>query len=483
MKGVNVERSRQPKKAGELIPRIEPAEGGKLMKEAMQVTRDPRSLERARKDLCKSFSSSSSRRAKEVKRQEVLTLATAVAEGRRPLPLSVDTVEKVAAAMKAAGFKSGPQYLGELRLAHVEAGYELGAWLIRAFRLCQKALERDRGPTRRAPEIRPEQLSRSCLPRQNKRCLVAPELAYLWAMTWMLREIEVRQVLWRHIRVQEENKLVTLSIQKSKMDQSGAGVRRTLTCCGKEKCDKVCAWHLAQELMKHKGEADDLVFLTREGKAPTKQDVVNSWKWISTPTCTGHSARRSGAMHYVRLGMNISELAYLGRWKSSAVLSYAEEALEEVAANRGHPVEQLSREQKNFAESHSSQDLHQPQLEDSKEQPHEKSPSGQAEDLPWPRVVNPPNALWVVTKGKGASPRPVHLVTQASWAIPLSKWNTACGWAFAERSSEFHFVPKPTLWQKKCRKCLALKEGRDVGQGGDKGALLCESNGQSLVPL
>ena len=36
-------------------------------------------------------------------------------------------------------------------------------------------------------------------------------------------------------------------------------------------------------------------------------------------------------MCYVRAGLPIQELAFLGRWKSNVVLSYAEEALQEKA--------------------------------------------------------------------------------------------------------------------------------------------------------
>ena len=32
---------------------------------------------------------------------------------------------------------------------------------------------------------------------------------------------------------------------------------------------------------------------------------------------TGHSARRSGALHYIREGWDIPQVGYLGRWKSA----------------------------------------------------------------------------------------------------------------------------------------------------------------------
>ena len=38
-------------------------------------------------------------------------------------------------------------------------------------------------------------------------------------------------------------------------------------------------------------------------------------------------------MAYIRAGVTIEELAFLGRWKSSVVISYTEDALQEVSAN------------------------------------------------------------------------------------------------------------------------------------------------------
>ena len=59
----------------------------------------------------------------------------------------------MAAALKAGGLASADQYLNELKLLHVEAGYSLEAWLARTFQLCKKSVVRERGPIRRAPEV------------------------------------------------------------------------------------------------------------------------------------------------------------------------------------------------------------------------------------------------------------------------------------------------------------------------------------------
>ena len=54
---------------------------------------------------------------------------------------------------------------------------------------------------------------------------------------------------------------------------------------------------------------------------------------------TGHSARRSGAVEYVRKGLPLQALSFLGRWKSGVVLNYAEEALQEVPIETHLPIQ------------------------------------------------------------------------------------------------------------------------------------------------
>ena len=62
---------------------------------------------------------------------------------------------------------------------------------------------------------------------------------------------------------------------------------------------------------------------------------MDSWKTLYGSTITGHSARRSGALQYIRDGWPVSQVGYLGRWKSNVILEYAQEALESMAVNAG----------------------------------------------------------------------------------------------------------------------------------------------------
>ena len=81
-------------------------------------------------------------------------------------------------------------------------------------------------------------------------------------------------------------------------------------------------------------EKSDFIFLEKfEGPKSTRM-MTQAWKSTLNGEMSGHSARRSGAMMYVRAGLPLQEVAFLGRWKSNIVLTYAEEALEEVLANQ-----------------------------------------------------------------------------------------------------------------------------------------------------
>lgn len=152
----------------------------------------------------------------------------------------------------------------------------------------------------------------------------------------MLREIELREVRIKDVSLGRQQKRVTLMIRKSKMDQAARGVRRTLACiCQSGNCNMSCPWALALVVLGRRDSArrEDHLFATVAGGKATKDAMTKAWQTLLCEEIKGHSPRRTGAMHYVRMGMAIQDLAYLGRWKSQAVLRYAEEALEDQPVN------------------------------------------------------------------------------------------------------------------------------------------------------
>ena len=431
---------------------------------ALEVARSRDLLGQAWKELNKGFWTSNTAAVKRSRREEVMKLASLVAGNRDVLPLSRQTVEYVAAALKAGGLASADQYLNELKLLHVEAGYSLEAWLARTFQLCKKSVVRERGPIRRAPEVDLDSLPAGVWDNDIAAAVPLCAWAYAWGVAWMLREVELSKVKWEHVTWNRATKTVRLYIPHSKMDQKGLGVARTLQCCGESPCWRGCAWAIIQGLLERRGRRaghpDEFMFTNSVGAKPTKSEMVSSWRAMTDGDIAGHSARRTGAMAYVRRGMGIRELAFLGRWRSAVVLTYAEEALESTPANRPGVTTAV----------------------DGITAPGTPCPGTPARLIMTPVVETRPRrdghaaghlevtrpkakSLWVKSTERGGS-NPLHFISNADWSLPMKDWTTACGWSFAKRSAHISFVTDPSLNVLKCKKCLGLKGLRDEVKGG-----------------
>jgi len=107
---------------------------------------------------------------KQCRRQEVLRLAELVMGADSVFPLTKGGTEGVAAALKAAELASGDQYLNELKLMHVEAGFHMEPWLLRVMALCKKAFTRNWGPVKRAPKSLLEPCHVGCQ-QENRQAL------------------------------------------------------------------------------------------------------------------------------------------------------------------------------------------------------------------------------------------------------------------------------------------------------------------------
>ena len=421
-------------------------------------------LEQAIKNLEDGFYADSSKGGRESRCQKVLEIARRVACGD-PFPLTRHTVVATAACLKLAKLVSADQYLGVLKCMHVEEGYGMSEHLSRVFAQCKRSLKRDRGPENRAPEYRIDKIEKAWL---NWRCkgnqgIQKPVLAYVWAAHWMLREIELRECLIRDILLNEEEKQVTLTIRKSKTDQSAAGTRRTLKCvCQPCTGETECVWSMALLALKagRGRDPDEPLFVTNQGNKTTKATMVAAWNKLLMSGIRGHSPRRSGAMRYVRAGLQIQELAFLGRWRSAAVLRYAEEALREMPTN-GRLEQPLARTSLETLEK-----LPEDPVEKKDQASVPKNTAVKQEDEPLVMenteelVGRSEKTLFV--KATTRTPfRPAHLVTMANWRVPMASWTTACGWKFAANPSGFKFVIEVTTDMHKCSKCKIAAEVRD----------------------
>ena len=419
----------------------------------MDILKEKDKLRLAREWLRGDSLAKSSRAAQKSKREQVLAMARiSLAKSGPVFPLQLDTIEDVAAAIKAGGWTSGDQYLNELKLMHVEAGFEVSLQMSKLLVDCKRSIKRNRGPVRRAPEVKVddvEQLKWMLCCKGPKRT-TRPALSYAWAVAWMLREIEVSAMRWRDVTTCEMGRRITIFIPLSKCDQQGLGVRRALQCCMSKSCPRWRCWRLWNEIYKayHGGEREphEYIFQDSEHKKLSKAMMVEGWARLAGDGVQGHLAQRTGAMNHVRLGMPIQELAFLGRWKSSVVLSYAEDALQSEPANESISNQKIPKSKANEPKST-------PPLctEPVRDLPKEVVNKSLGEEL---LITQLPRKLWVASTAYNSRERVWHEVEGASWDVPIEPWTSVCGWPFSRNSSKVALQSQLTICQRKRKKCL-----------------------------
>ena len=403
------------------------------------------------------FDANSSKAPKESRRvtvQKVLELPTS------EVVLNVEKIKALATAFKEAGYKSGSSYLAEAKLMHVEAGGDWTAQLDRVFKQSKRALDRGRGPKSKAPEV-PAQVRQEANYERKvyKSVVLFPRELFQFGLVWMLREVEIANFDLDDLEVNSPHKKVTLRWKVSKTDPEAGEVRRTLQClCHGQSCAWECPFFTTVDLLdkvKKKWGEESKLARTKKGEVPKKNQIVNAWVEVFKRRVTGHSARRSGALHYIREGWDIPQVGYLGRWKSSMILEYAREALETMPANKPLPnrtsaaapstkeVEELVKENQEALVSQVKaykKDVLRVK-EEIENRMKELSEQCKSEGGNLPKLV------------QSLSGKVVHENVALIASSPPITWRTKCGWFYGR--SNFHFVN--AMVEVTCQKCKAAQ--------------------------
>lgn len=246
----------------------------------------------------------------------------------------------MAGTLRDAGYKSASMYMVEAKIIHIERGWEWTRLLDRQFKFCVKAANRGKGPPKKAPEVPEGQwASHSLLPSPFRAETSVKMAEHLFAcgVHWMMREIEIANLRANDAKFDHTNRLVTLSWNESNMDQERLSVSRTLQCPCNGACNIKCPYAELEALTLQAclhGHADGALSMCHDGARATKAQIVADWRQFFGDTITGHSTRRSGALQYIHRGWSITQVAFLGRWKSNIIiLEYAKEALQTIGLN------------------------------------------------------------------------------------------------------------------------------------------------------
>ena len=423
---------------------------------AKKATTDPTMLE----ELENKFCAASSQGSKGSKARLVENILQAIENSKMAYPLSVRSLKMLAATLHKAGYTSAEQYLGEAKLQHVELGFRWTEQLDLAMRRCKAAVTRGKGPRKRAPELPANKFWNMVGSPDPPGTVVkwAKEL-FTFASIWMLRCAELLKIKVEDVVLNSAARSVTLMWWQSKCDQTAGGVSRVLQCVCAGKCSIDCPWRVSEDLvkkvLKFKSGAESLCILKKDREKATKAQVVASWSRTWAARLTGHSARRTGALTYIRNGWQISQVAYLGRWKSGVIYNYAAEALESLPVNKEEKtfVQHLNNKEVQGLDKAElgKEALYLLELEvaefkrDSKKAM--EALKKEVEDLEsnfGSALDTPPNVQSIVSKV-------VHKNISMVANTPPALWKTWCGWHF--RGGNFVFVSPNT--EVSCSKCLS----------------------------
>ena len=225
------------------------------LKRVITLAKSKQALHKAVKDIEEDYFPNSSKASKQAKRNAIEAILRSAFT--KALPLDVNKLKALSGALREAGHKSSHLYLAEAKIAHIEAGWQWTHLLDRHFKLCTKAVNRGKGPAKKAIEV-PEAdwPAHSLLPGpQGPETTVnlAPHL-FACGVHWMMREIEIAGLRTKDAIFDRLNsRLVTLTWNKSKMDQEGATIKRTLQCTCGGACDLKCpCYAMLETLMLYK---------------------------------------------------------------------------------------------------------------------------------------------------------------------------------------------------------------------------------------
>eukprot|EP00438_Fugacium_kawagutii_P013596 Skav223057 [mRNA] locus=scaffold1069:397339:398856:+ [translate_table: standard] len=394
--------------------------------------------------------SKSTQAAKNSKRKKIWDILRKICGERPVFPLEVNVLEELGAVILQCGLRAGDQYMGEAKLMQLESGFEWSQVLERKLTTVKRALKREIGPEKRAKEFKIEGLEENFVDKVSES-EEGPELpvgAFVFATTWMLRCAEVVAVRCCEVKFMEAEKFVQLTIRKSKMDQKGLGVKRTLRCCEASPCSATCPMRVARRLVASAmSRGGYWLFADKREKQITKYMMIKAWNDFLDRELTGHSPRRSGAMLYSRRGMAVPDIGFLGRWRSSAIFRYVEEALAELPLNsRTYPGE-----------------IHRQKEETKRTEVVERivKERSTAEGTEVQTNTKPLWAISISSRGKVA-----HRVERAAWGLSISQWTTVCGWRFARNNVKVELTRSKEIAIPVCKKCKELKSTRDKVRGG-----------------
>lgn len=327
--------------AGPVKRRDMPVVRSSHSRNSFDFLQDPSSASDAMANLRRDYYAASSQRP----RDALLTTWTKFhhkwyGENSDVLPLTELSLERVSCLFKLGGYKSFKNYLSRIKECHVEAGFEWTNNLNLTARRCTRSVLRGLGGPARSEAFRLEDVLDYLKLNDESSNADAPRspLAAVTVGTFfLLRELELSAIDMEDVSF--TNTTITLNLPVSKVDWQAKGTRRTWSCI----CDlrARCPVHILKKYdveLRKAGHVHGPWIISNSGGRCEKTGIVDmirqavllsgggakdaTGNWM----ISGHTFRITGARTLCEWGLDPITVQLLGRWGSSAVLSYLAES-------------------------------------------------------------------------------------------------------------------------------------------------------------
>ena len=349
---------------------VAPAKRSTKLGKALEVASDPDLMERALQDLEKDKFAATCSSSRDNWWRTWCRLHDAAALGGDAVPLTVRSINHVAALFKAAGFVSYSNYAHCAKSEHIATMHRHGLpWtddLEQALRDTKRSVTRGAGGSRQSSPLNIEKVWALGV-WEDPLVTDGPigPTDFLVAGTFFLmREIELAAADVGNVRLDIAALVVSWRLPTSKTDPRALGTERSWGCLCQAGKDVPCPYHaLVRQLGRVQGLAQVLdadlnampLFPDEDGYRITKGASIativeaarRSGELVLTPAGAqqfgGHSLRTGGASMLARWGLNPFRIQSLGRWRSNLVIHYSGSAMSHGATEEARALLQLDR--------------------------------------------------------------------------------------------------------------------------------------------
>ena len=256
------------------------------------------------------------------------------------IPLTPEKILGVSSLFKLGRYKSFKNYMSRIKDHHISAGHSWSDKLDLVSRKCTRSVLRGLAPSHRSEQfdlMKVMNALKDVAPLASSGP-INPRAMILVSTLFMLRELEASAVDRRDVTFTEDS--VTLRLPVSKVDWQAKGCSRTWSCL----CDRglSCPVHVLLDhcalLERTFGDRNCPLFPTTDLEYCTKAGVVNTIReavLMAKGTAkdgrgnwciSGHTFRITGARTLCAWGLDPITIQLIGRWGSTAVLSYLADA-------------------------------------------------------------------------------------------------------------------------------------------------------------